>query len=152
MPILISFLTFVFSITGYQGGLHVTTDAQSVTFFSPSEYSGTIGILGHDDVAGASFAQLQDGDVVTLAYPSVDKRTGENKVRRFVVTDIQSYSVLNPYDDPPAWTIRYFDSKGDGLSAYQLFEKIYASKHGLVLQTCKDGVAGRLFVIAEMAR
>lgn len=146
MPTLISFLAFVFAVLPYQGGLNVTADRMAVNYFMTSR-SGTIGLLAHDDKAGEAFTQLQSGDAVTLTYP-FDLSTGENKVRRFVVIDTKIYSVGDPYNDPPATTVRYF-GYGEALNAYQLFDIIYNSGHGLVLQTCYNGVGGRLFVILE---
>jgi hypothetical protein len=147
MPTLIAFLSFVFTVIPSQGLYSVTSDPQSVTFYTLAyQVYGTMGMLAHEDLAGAAFTELQAGDIITLTYPAFDKRTGLNKVRRLVVTDVLRYRASAPLSE---WS-GFVDMKtGIGIGSEDLGRVVYNSGHALVLQTCFNQSQGRLFIIAN---
>lgn len=118
------------------------TDGQVTQFKMASTY-GTVGLLAHNYLAGASFTQIKKGDVITLVY-------GNGKTSTFLVTDILRYQAHNPLS--PYSNFTDLDTK-ELYTAEQLFKKVYTGDYHLTLQTCieKDGDLswGRLFIIAR---
>jgi hypothetical protein len=122
---------------GYVSG----TDGRLTQFKMASTY-GTVGVLAHNYLAGASFTQIKKGDIITLVY-------GNGRTSTFLVTDIlryQAHTPLSPYSNFTNLDTDEFHT------AEQLFKKVYAGEYHLTLQTCieKDGDLrwGRLFIIA----
>ncbi len=104
---------------------------------------GSIGMLAHNYLAGASFASLGSGKEIDVIY-------GDGKVVKYTVSSIRKYQALSP-------TSMYSDFKdlsnpSKTLSVSDVFYATYGKSGALVLQTCisNNGNAswGRLFVIA----
>jgi hypothetical protein len=114
-----------------------------LTQFKMASTYGTVGLLAHNYLAGASFSQLKKGDIITLVY-------GNGRTSSFVVTDIQSYKAQTPTSPNSNFTDL---ETNDFYTAEQLFKKVYTGEYHLTLQTCieKDGDLswGRLFIIAK---
>ncbi|MBM4428292.1 MAG: sortase [Chloroflexi bacterium] len=114
-----------------------------LTQFKLASTYGTVGLLAHNYLAGASFSQLKEGDIITLVY-------GNGRTSSFMVTDIQSYKAQTPTSPYSNFTDL---ETNDFYTAEQLFKKVYAGEYRLTLQTCieKDGDLswGRLFIIAK---
>lgn len=114
-----------------------------LTQFKMASTYGTVGLLAHNYLAGASFSQLKEGDIITLVY-------GNGRTSSFMVTDIQSYKAHTPTSPNSNFTDL---ETNDFYTAEQLFKKVYTGEYHLTLQTCieKDGDLswGRLFIIAK---
>jgi hypothetical protein len=136
MPTIISFLAFTFTVLSSGYSYSVTTQPNAVTFYdiAYSYPSHTIGILAHEDMAGASFYELKQGDIITLDYS-----------RRFEVTDVLRYTATNPNS---VWS-SFVGVSGLAIDPVTMGQLIYNSGNTLVLQTCFDDGRGRLFIIAE---
>lgn len=137
MPTLISFLVFTFVILPSQGLYSVTDRADAVTFYTLAYgYGGTIPLIAHEDNAGAAFMQLRTGDIITL-----------DNSKRFSVTEILRYKASAPSS---VWS-GFVGQDGRRIGSEDLGHFIYDNGRALVLQTCTDKGAGRLwlFVIAE---
>jgi hypothetical protein len=123
---------------------YVSTEDGKVTQFASASKYGSIGLVAHNNLAGANFSLLQVGDIITLVY-------GDGSARNYSVTQIKQYQALSPTS--PYSSFKDLDDPSTILSVNTVFTKIYAVKDRLVLQTCiaKDGIDswGRLFVIAE---
>jgi hypothetical protein len=124
---------------------YVSTDVDKVTQFGMASSYGSIGMIAHNNLAGARFSLLQVGDTITLVY-------GDGSARKFTVTQIKQYQALSP-TSPYSEFVSLSDSST--ITATQLFMDTYGQSGHLVLQTCiaKDGVSswGRLFIIASPA-
>lgn len=124
---------------------YVSTESDKITQFGMASSYGSIGMIAHNNLAGARFSLLQVGDTITLVY-------GDGSARKFTVTQIKQYQALSPTSP-----YSQFVSLGDSstITATQLFMDTYGQSGRLVLQTCisKDGVSswGRLFIIASPA-
>lgn len=138
MPIIIKFLTFAFIVLQTAvGNPHEAIYAQNtVTQYSLAR-NGTIGILAHEENSGYSFSSLAINDIVTLEYPE--------RVKLYRVETIERYLASNP-----ASIYSSFENieTGQVFSAIDLGAQMYLGYDRLVLQTCYDGIKGRLFVIA----
>lgn len=121
----------------------VSNENNLVTQFSIASEVGNIGLLAHNYLAGASFSQLEKGDIIFLIY-------GDGYTQKFVVDDIQSYQATDPLS--PYSHFKNLNTE-ELLSNEQLFNKVYRGEFHLTLQTCieKDGNLswGRLFIIAK---
>jgi hypothetical protein len=122
----------------------VSTEDGKVTQFASASRYGSIGLIAHNNLAGAGFSLLQVGDVITLVY-------GDGSARNYSVNQIRQFQALSPTN--PYSTFIDLDNPGTILDVSTVFYDIYAADGRLVLQTCiaKDGVDswGRLFVVAE---
>jgi hypothetical protein len=122
---------------------YVTSLNGRLTQFKMASTYGTVGLLAHNYLAGASFSQLKEGDIITLVY-------GNGRTSSFIVTDIQSYKAQTPTSPNSNFTDL---ETNDFYTAEQLFKKVYTGEYHLTLQTCieKDGDLswGRLFIIAK---
>jgi hypothetical protein len=122
---------------------YVSQDETAVTQFGMASQFNTIGILAHNNKAGAAFSKLGIGEVIYLV-----QSTGTLKA--FRITKIQQYQALSP-NSPYSNFINMQNS--NTITAQTLFTSIYGQGGGvLILQTCieKDGNPswGRLFVMA----
>jgi hypothetical protein len=122
----------------------VTPLPNYVTEYQTASNYGTIGLLAHNYLAGQYFFQILPGQEIELVY-------SDNRMDRFVVTQIQQYQALSP--NSPSSDFINLDT-GKYITASKLFRKIYISKTDrLVLQTCiyadQNPAWGRLFIIAE---
>ena len=135
MPTLISFLMFVFVVVQQPSGYYsyVSNDLATVT-----QYQSGFGIrlMAHAEMAGSAFSRLRIGDEIKL-----DKKT-------FIVADIWKYrTMFADGTNPPADTIAFMGADGIGITGFELYNRLNI-RDALILQTCFDGVKGRLFVIA----
>lgn len=138
--------TFAFPIVQQPNGnaAYVSTLDSVVTQFSTASLYGSIGLVAHNNLAGAKFSDLKEGDRLVLVYGDGTKLTYE-------ITEIDEYQALSPYSPYS----NFVDVKDTSvtLSVSDMFMKIYNPDDRLILQTCiaKDGVDswGRMFVVAE---
>ncbi len=121
---------------------YVSENNGVVTHFSYAEQYGTLGFLAHNYLSGASFFNINVGDIITVVY-------GDGSQQVYQVQELARYQALqskNPYSD-------FIDIEtGAKLSATDLFYEVYGVDGRLVLQTCieaeGDDSWGRLFVVA----
>lgn len=122
---------------------YVSTEEGKVTQFAYASKYGSIGLVAHNNLAGANFSLLQVGDIITLVY-------GDGSARTYSVTQIKQYQALSPTS--PYSSFIDLDDPATILDVNTVFLNIYGVKDRLVMQTCiaKDGVDswGRLFIIA----
>jgi hypothetical protein len=121
----------------------VSTQPETLTQFRMAGNYKTIGLLGHDYLAGGSFFSLKKNQEIILV-------SGNGSTKYFKVDDIQRFQALSP-ESPYS---RFVDlMTQEQLSAEELFNRIYARGNLLVLQTCipneKISSWGRIFVIAK---
>lgn len=138
--------TFAFPIVQQPNGNagYVSTLDSVVTQFSTASLYGSIGLVAHNNLAGARFSDLKVGDKLVLVYGDGTKLTYE-------ISEVDQYQALSPYSPYS----NFVDVKDTSvtLSVSDMFMKIYNPDDRLILQTCiaKDGVDswGRMFVVAE---
>jgi hypothetical protein len=123
---------------------YVTRNPDQVTQFNLAGRYGTIGILAHNDLAGAEFSDIQLNTYVVIIY-------GDGREEQYQVKQFQKYQALSPTS-----TFSDFinlDGSDERLTAAKLFTRVYGPGERLVLQTCIDAYGdaswGRLFIIAE---
>lgn len=105
-------------------GNYVSPEDGVLTRFSlPKD---VIGLLAHSDKAGVWIAALEIGDLVVLDYAGYKAQ--------FVVSEIIRYEVFADVYAP------------------DVYRRVYEGKYHVTLQTCINGVDGRLFVIAVPVR
>jgi len=114
-----------------------------VTQFGLASRFGAIGLLAHNNLAGASFSQLETDEKIYLIY-------GDGQISTFVVTEILRYQALKPNST----SSKFIDlSTNDLLKASEVFSKVYDRQGQVIFQTCiskgDEPSWGRLFVIAE---
>jgi hypothetical protein len=121
----------------------VSTSSGTVTQFGMASQYGSIGLLAHNNLSGASFSKLGSGTEIILVY-------GDGSTKKYQVTAVKKYQALSPSD--PYSDFVNLDSPDSTLSSSDVFSETYGSG-GLVLQTCisKNGNSswGRLFIIAS---
>lgn len=122
---------------------YISTKRDEMTQFAAAAEHGTIGILAHNYLAGASFFNVSLQQDIYVVY-------GDGTVVRYLVTQIRSFQALQP-DSP---TSDFIDLKTrTQYTASDVFLEVYGEPGRLVLQTCiarGDMLNwGRLFVIAE---
>jgi hypothetical protein len=112
-----------------------------VTQFGLAAQYGSQAFLAHNYLAGASFANLEAGDVITLVY-------GDGRSEQYEVSQLRSFQALSPDSTQSSFVDL---ESGEKLSASNLFHSVYANNN-LVLQTCiaQEGIStwGRLFITA----
>jgi hypothetical protein len=125
---------------------YVSRQEDSVTQFSMATRYGSQGFLAHNDLAGATFFEVELGDTITVRYSD-----GTTSV--FEVTHIRRLQANQP--NSPYSSFADLDNAGETLTAAQLFYETYGVEETLILQTCiaKGAVQswGRLFIIATPA-
>jgi hypothetical protein len=137
MPYVITFLIYVFAVIPSQASYAVTRNANAVTWYGLANANqGANVILAHETLAGATFSELKPGDLVQAGYP--------DGMRLFEVTELQRYTAT----DPQSVYSYFINAAGVKYSSAELVDLLY-KPDVLVLQTCYDNGAGRLFVIAE---
>lgn len=126
---------------------YVTRNPDEVTQFSTAGQYGTIGILAHNDLAGAQFYHFELNQYAVIIY-------GDGSVEHFIIEDIQKYQALSPnsaYSD-----FISLANPQERLTAGNLFSRIYGAGNRLVFQTCieanGDASWGRMFIIARPAK
>lgn len=124
----------------------VTREPNKTTQFNLASQYGTVGILAHNDLAGAQFSGISKNQYAIVVY-------GDGRLEYYVVRDIQKYQALTP-------TSTFSDfvnlaNNNEHLSAGELFNRIYGGGKQLVFQTCiaayGDASWGRMFIIATPA-
>jgi hypothetical protein len=123
---------------------YVTRQPEQATQFSMAGKYGTVGILAHNDLAGAEFSDIQLDHEAVVIY-------GNGHEEFYLTSEIQKYQALSPTS-----TFSDFinlDGSSERLTAGQLFTRIYGPGNRLVFQTCIDAHGdaswGRLFIIAR---
>ena len=112
------------------------------TQFRAAADNHNIGLLAHNNLAGATFSSLQIGQEVRIVY-------GDGRVNYFIVNLMDSFQALQPdsqYGD-------FVDLNSNvTYTAQDIFSMFYSGSTHVTFQTCilKDGDAswGRLFVTA----
>lgn len=124
---------------------YVSSSSGTVTQFGMASQYGSIGLLAHNYLSGASFSKLSSGTEIILVL-------GDGSTKKYQVTAIKKYQALSPTD--PYSDFVNLDNPDATLTSTDVFNETYGSG-GLVLQTCisKNGNSswGRLFVIASPA-
>jgi len=124
---------------------YVSTSSGTVTQFGMAGQYGSIGLLAHNYLSGASFSKLGSGTEIVLVY-------GDGSTKKYQVSAVKKYQALSPTD--PYSNFVNVDNPDTTLSSTDVFNETYGSG-GLVLQTCisKNGNSswGRLFIIASPA-
>lgn len=122
---------------------YVSTSSGTVTQFGMASQYGSIGLLAHNYLSGASFSKLGSGTEIVLVY-------GDGSTKSYQVSAVKKYQALSPTD--PYSNFVNLDNPDATLTSTDVFNETYGSG-GLVLQTCisKNGNSswGRLFVIAS---
>jgi len=125
---------------------YVTRKSDQVTQFGLAGRYGTVGILAHNDLAGAEFSAIQVNQLAVVIY-------GDGHEDYYQVSEFQKYQALSPTS-----TFSDFinlDGSDERLSASKLFTRVYGPGKRLVFQTCieanGDSSWGRLFIIAKPA-
>lgn len=121
---------------------YVTSNSNEVTRFGLAFDYGSKGFLAHNTLAGANFANLSNGQIITLVY-------GDGSTQNYQVQSVRRFQALSPNSTQS----NFVDlDNGDNLSASDLFYQIYNNDNPVVFQTCiaNEGIStwGRLFVIA----
>lgn len=124
----------------------VTRESDKVTQFDLARRYGTVGILAHNDLAGAEFANIKLNSYAIVVY-------GDGRLDYYVVRAIEKYQALSPTSTDSDFV--NLDGSNELLSASKLFSRIYGAGDRLVLQTCilanGDPSWGRMFIIAPPA-
>ena len=112
------------------------------TEFHAAATNNNIGLLAHNNLAGATFSGLQVGQEVRIVY-------GDGRVDYFIVNRLVSFQALQP--DSQNGDFVDLSSKIK-YTAQEVFSMFYAGSLHVTFQTCilKDGNGswGRLFVTA----
>lgn len=121
---------------------YVSSNPEEVTQFGLAAQYGSTAFLAHNDLAGATFFNLSEGDTITLVY-------GDGSTADFQIQSIRRFQALSPNSTQS----NFVDlDNNQQLSASDLFYQMYDSDNSVVLQTCiaNEGIStwGRLFVIA----
>jgi len=121
----------------------ISTEENTLTQFGLASNFGSIGLLAHNYLAGASFSQLERGQKFYLIY-------GDGRMSAFVVTEIFRYQALNPNSTSG----KFVDLETNRLlTARDLFTKVYKRRGQVIFQTCiaegQEPSWGRLFIISE---
>ena len=131
------------SVVQQSSASYVSTKSGTVTQFGMASQYGSVGLLAHNYLAGASFSKLSAGTEIYLVF-------GDGSTKLYQVNNIKKYQALSPND--PYSSFVNLDSSENTLSSTDVFNETYGSG-GLVLQTCisKNGVSswGRLFIMAS---
>jgi len=126
--------------SGYAG--YVSSADGVVTQFGIASEVGNVGLLAHNTHAGASFSNIQQGNLIVLVH-------GDGQAETFRVQSIQQYQALDPYN--PYSQFKDLETQTT-LTAEELFNKVYRGDYHLTLQTCIENNGneswGRLFIVA----
>jgi hypothetical protein len=113
-----------------------------VTQFGLAAEYGSQAFLAHNYLAGGAFAQLAEGDVITVVY-------GNGVTASYKVSEIKTFQALSPDSVQSSFVDL---ASGEKLSNSELFHSIFNGSNSVVLQTCiaQGDVStwGRLFITA----
>lgn len=127
------------------GGFVSSQDGVVTEFQSPKGI-GAVGLLAHNNLAGAVFDRIQVGMFVKIVR-------GDGQVETFRVTGIERYQALDPGSTTSYFLDLNVDDPNVVWSASDLYKRVYGVPGRVTFQTCieKDGdwSWGRLFIIAE---
>ncbi len=138
--------TFAFPVVQQPAGqdAYVSDTPGVVTQFRSTAQYGTVGILAHNNLAGADFFNLKMGQTITLVE-------GDGGTRDYRVSAIRHFQALQP--ESPYSNFVDLDQTQGQLTSGDLYNQIYTRPDQVVFQTCiaKNGNAswGRIFVIAQ---
>jgi hypothetical protein len=122
----------------------VTRKPNQGTQFGLAGQYGTVGILAHNDLAGAEFTGIHPDQYAIVIY-------GDGHENYYLISDVQKYQALSPTSTFSDF-VNLSGSK-EHLTASQLFTRIYGAGNRLVFQTCieahGDASWGRMFIIAK---
>ena len=124
---------------------YVTRNPNELTQFNLASQYGTVGILAHNDLAGADFTNIEVDDYAVVVY-------GDGHIDYYQVSKIEDYQALTPSS-----TFSDFIDLDNNrqMTAGNVFNRIYGPGNRLVLQTCitanGDPSWGRMFIIATPA-
>jgi hypothetical protein len=125
---------------------YVTRTAEQTTQFAMASQYGTVGILAHNDLAGAQFTGIELDQYAIVVY-------GDGKLEYYKIREIQKYQALSPTSTFSDFV--NLDGSNEMLSASNLFSRIYGPGNRLVFQTCIEAEGnpswGRMFIVAEPA-
>jgi hypothetical protein len=121
----------------------VSIEPGTATQFRMASSFGSIGLLAHNYLGGASFDDASVGNRISVVY-------GDGRIEEYKISSIVKFQALNPtYIRTDFLDI----STQTRVTANDLFGMVYGGEPHLTLQTCiKNGLEsswGRLFVIAE---
>ena len=121
----------------------VSSAEDTLTEFRSAASFGSLGFLAHNNLAGAEFSNLENGNLVTVVYG--DGHYAIYQVKQ--VRRLQAIQPKNPYSS-------FVDlASGKTLTVEALFYETYGIQGQLILQTCIAAEGndswGRLFIIAE---
>jgi hypothetical protein len=122
----------------------VSSEPGVVTQYGAAEHFGNVGLLAHNNLAGALFFNLKLGQKVTLVY-------GNGHSRDYTITSFRQFQATIP--DSPYSNFIDLDLPGSApVRSSDIFNLIYTGGEKVIFQTCiaRDGVAswGRIFITA----
>lgn len=124
----------------------VTRESGKVTQFDLARKYGTVGILAHNDLAGAEFSNIKLNSYAIVVY-------GDGRLDYYVIRAIEKYQALTPTSTNSDFV--NLDGSNERLSASKLFSHVYGPGDRLVFQTCilahGDPSWGRMFIVATPA-
>ncbi len=138
--------TFAFNVVQQPAGnpAYVSSAEDVITQFSMASNYGSIGLMAHNNLAGATFEKVIPGQTIVVIY-------GDGTLDYYHITAIEKYQALNPTS--PYSQFVNLDTNGAVMSAEDLFMHVYANAGTLVLQTCiangNQASWGRMFILAE---
>jgi hypothetical protein len=117
----------------------------TVTQFGMAASLNVIGLLAHNNLAGASFFSLTVGQEINIIY-------GDGRVVTYIVNQISRFQALQPSSENSS----FVDLNTKNVYfAGSLFNKFYQGSDHVTFQTCiaQDDIAswGRLFITANPA-
>jgi hypothetical protein len=138
--------TFAFNVVQQPAGnpAYVSSAEDVITQFSMASNYGSIGLMAHNNLAGATFENVIPGQTIVVIY-------GDGSLDYYHITAVEKYQALSPTS--PYSQFVNLDSNGATMSAEDLFMHVYANAGTLVLQTCiangNQTSWGRMFILAE---
>jgi hypothetical protein len=122
----------------------VTREPGKSTQFDLAGQYGTIGILAHNDLAGAQFSGIKLSQYAIIVY-------GDGRLVYYEIDEIQRYQALSPSSTFSEFVNQ--DGSNEQISASKLFTRVYGPGNRLVFQTCieanGDPSWGRMFIIGR---
>lgn len=121
----------------------VSNESEKITEFGLARQYGTTGLLAHNHLAGANFANLVENDLLILV-------TANKEYKFFRIEKISAFQALSP--NSPYSNFVDLNNTSRILTATDLFYEVYTKEGTLVLQTCiaqgSELSWGRLFIQA----